>query len=349
MTLLLLIFACGPDRSAQLAALRPTETEPPDHAASSVEADPGEGPVDDTAAPPRPHQRTDSGVAVFADSRATAATADTGGSLRSPGFDGTCWWEPIHPDASLVDLQPVSQATRRDTAFEAFRRRWPAGHALLEEMAHDPYIDVFLDGSSWGAFADSLLIVAHEETHGWDYEQALYPSHFGYFFLATYQPGGPWFDDLPRSAIRPVVDDYATGLYADLYLTGTQGTYGFTELLDETTCYVNDLGAAVAFADELPWTLSARDGALTFLYYTAVYLDHAAAERPDLYAAWQADPGIQAAVRDLWLRTHFFVEVADDDPRLGVNDHLIFPLMYAEQPALEAFLDLELDASSCLP
>ena len=58
------------------------------------------------------------------------------------------------------------------------------------------------------------------------------------------------------------VQGNATSLYDGVYLTGTQGTYGFTELLDETNCYVNGLGAAVAGWDALPWTISAKDGPL---------------------------------------------------------------------------------------
>mgnify|MGYP000214899925 CR=1 FL=1 len=350
MISLLLLVACGPTYTLVDPGRGGLDDTPDDDDDVVEVGDDDDAPDRSTSTDPgdepRPHGPVDSGGSD------TGTVLDTGtppAQPPEPGFDGRCWWEPIHPDVSLADLQPVSHGNRRDVAFEAFRRRWPAGHALLVDMAHDPYIDVFLDGSSWGAFSDSLLIVAHEETHGWDYEHALYPNHFGFFFLADYQPGGPWFDTLPRSVIRPLIDDQATGLYADLYLTGTQGTYGFTELLDETTCYVNDLGAAVAFADGLPWTLSARDGALSFLYYTAVYLDYAEHNAPALYASWQADPEIVATVRDLWLRTHFFVEVAGGDPRLGVYDQQIFPLMYAEQPALEAFLGLSLDDSSCLP
>lgn len=334
MLLWTLLLACGPDRSAQLLA-RDAPTESPDRPLPATEA-----PSTSATERPRPdHEPTpvDTGL------------SDTGLASTDPSTTAACWWEPITPDADLSDLQPVAPHTARATAYEAMRRRWPAGHDLLVDMSHDPYIDVFLDGSSWGAFSDSLLIVAHEETHGWDYEHALYPQRFDFFFTGSYAPGGPWYDDLPRSVIRPLVDDDATALYADLYLTGTQGTYGFTELLDETACYVNDLGAAVAFADGLPWQLSARDGAVTFLYYLAVYLDYAAQHEPALYARWQSDPGIHATVRDLWLRTHFFLDYADADPGLGVYDHQIKPLLYAEQPVLEAFLGYGLDASPCLP
>jgi len=330
MLALTLLLACGPDRSAQLAALQ-DETVPTDE----------RDPVEDSTETTTPS--TDAETTSPSTSSSTTSTSTT--DPEEPW----CWSEAIDPTAPIDDLQPVSHANERDVAFEVLRRRWPAGHDLLRDMEHDPYIDEFLDGSGWGVFLDSLLTTVHEETHGWDYEHAIYPSQFGYFMTADTQPFTPWDDSLPRSVIRPLIDDDATWLYADLYLTGTQGTYGFTELLDEANCYVNTLGAAVAVADGLPWGTSARDGAMTFVYYVGVYLDHAAENRPSTYAAWQADPEVGEVVRTLWIRTHFFLDMADQDPGLGVDDARIRPLMAAQQPVYEAFLGHSLEDGPCLP
>jgi hypothetical protein len=336
MSMLLLLFACGPDRSAQYAAaLQP---------APSDDRDEVRGDDDDVTSPLEDDDDDDSSTKNGVDGDSTSGDDTT---TTDPAE--YCWFEAIDPTANIHDLQPVTNNNVRDRAYEVFRRRWPAGYDLLDDMQHDPYIDVFLESGSWGSFLDSLLTTSHEETHGWDYEHALYPSTFGYFMTGDVQLFTSWEDTIPRSVIRPLIDDDATWLYADLYLTGTQGTYGFTELLDETNCYINTLGAAVAVADGLPWGTSARDGAVTFLYYTGVYLDYVEQHQPNTYNRWKNDPDMQETVRSMWLRTHFFLDLADLDPGLGIEDHRIKPLMYAQQGVFEDFLGHRLDASPCLP
>jgi hypothetical protein len=234
---------------------------------------------------------------------------------------------------------------------QVLERRFPACADLLVEMANDPYIDIFLDSSSWEGAMDSLGTICHEETHGYDYEHAINPSYFSYW-------NGPiihqtdWIDALPRSVVWSEVEGTSTNLYRDLYLTGTQGTYGFTELLDETTCYVNGLGGNLAGAENgFQWGISARDGAVAFLYYIELYLRVLEQDAPATYTQLQNDPEVTDLLRDLWLRTHFLLQQADQDPRLGIHDAEIRVLLYRpdNQGELEDFLGYPLAQSNCLP
>ena len=120
------------------------------------------------------------------------------------------------------------------------------------------------------------------------------------------------------------------------------------ELLDETTCYVNSLGALTAVGDQMPWGTSAVDGPTAFLTFIALYLEEAREEQPAVYDTLR-QPAFQDRVRDLWLRTHFFRQWADDNPKLSVEGDRIKEQLYAQQPVLESYLGAELAASHCMP
>jgi hypothetical protein len=269
----------------------------------------------------------------------TSEPEDTG----SPS-DPDCWNEHFKPNADISDLKSgFSGGNARSTMNTLFERRWKAGAELIDAQSHDPYIDVFLETGSWGNFIDSLGTVVHETTHGWDYENSLGGAngYFRWFFMGSLKHKGPWYDGFARSNIRDRVQGSATSLYY-LYLEGQQGTYGWVELLDEATCYVNSLGALAAVGQEMPWGTSAVDGAVSFLYYIALYIEEADQEQPGVYNKL-ARPQYQDLVRDLWLRTHFFLLEADTEPKLSVYGDDIKPLMYGKESVIEGFLGYGLD------
>lgn len=271
---------------------------------------------------------------------------DTGEPPRDTGEPPapSCWDEHFEPRANLGDLKSgFSGGNARATMTEVFKRRWRAGADLLDAQSHDPYIDVFLETGSWGAFIDSLGTVVHETVHGWDYENSLGGSGgtFRYWFHRDLKPKAPWVDGFPRSSIKDRVQGDATSLYY-LYLTGQQGSYGWVELLDEANCYVNGLGALAAVGDQMPWGTSAVDGAVAFLYYIALYIEEAQQEQPSVYGQIHVQ-AFQHIVRDLWLRTHFFLLEADQNPKLSVEGDRIKELLYPKEALIEDFIGAQLD------
>jgi len=148
-----------------------------------------------------------------------------------------------------------------------------------------------------------------------------------------------------------MVENDSTDLYADLYLVGEQGTYGFTELLDEMNAYINGLAGLTFVGEYEPYGISGRDGAVAFLYYLELYLHRARTAYPDLYADLKANPELVEMVKIQWLRTHFFLIYADAIPAIGLYDGEIRELLYEEvnMHEIELFIDHEVEASNCLP
>lgn len=340
--LLLLATACGDTIVYQL---------PPDHDAGP----PPTGTKLD-AGVPRPH---DAGTLVRDGGSLTAhdaGTADAG--FRDAGFrDGgvptpaECYTEPFDPTIDLSDLRGTYRSDALGAIMAALERRYPAGRDLLWEERDDPYTGSFIDRSSFGSTMESSMTEVHEATHGWDYSHSLFYQHFDYYLRGDLKHSVSFdVDGFPRSEIHGMLEDNSTSLYSGLYLTGEQGTRGFLELLDETNCYINGLGAIAAIADEVPYGISGRDGAVAFLYYVQLYLRRARTQYPALYQTMRNDAALKDHIQTQWLRTHFFLLHADLEPHVGIRDDEIRANLYAPHNVaeIEMLIGRCVDDTNCL-
>jgi hypothetical protein len=280
--------------------------------------------------------------------------SDDGGDDGPPSAEcpANCYCEPFDAAADVSDLeQSFAGGNWAEVMIGVLDRRYPAAADLLVEMEDDPYFGAFTDASSFTTLMDSVMTEVHEGTHGWDYEHALGQPYFGYWLRAdlVYEP--PKIDGFPRSEIYAMLVDDSTSLYAQTYLTGEQGTYGFYELLDEMNAYINGMGAIAAVGEHIPWGVSGRDGAVAFLYYLELYLRRARTTYPELYAELQGEAEYVELVQTQWLRTHFLLEQADAFPQLGIQDQEIRAHLHAadNQAEIEMFIGRPVQASSCLP
>jgi hypothetical protein len=283
---------------------------------------------------------------------------DDGGSEGDGGGDGgadcpeNCYCEPIDPEADVSDLeQNYNAGAWAQTMSDVLDRRWPAGAALVADLQSEPYFGSFTDTSSFGGLMDGFMTEIHEGTHGWDYGHAGIDT-FAYFLRGDLQFDVAKIHGFDRSEIYGLLTDDSTSLYSDLYLTGTQGTYGIYELLDEMNCYINGMAAIGVVGEYIPYGISGRDGAVAFLYYLELYLKRARTTYPDLYEELKSDPEYVDLVRTQWLRTHFLlIYAADLHDHLGIADDAIEVSLYApeNQSEIEMFIDHAVDATNCLP
>ena len=277
--------------------------------------------------------------------------SDPGGQCGNggPPSDPKCYWEDVCPDASLDDLeQAYTPSGWYAASVEMTDRRYDSASCLIEMYSND--VGNFADASSFGTLAESLMTMVHEETHGYDYEHALWGSTFAYYLRCDLALEIPWIDGFPRSEILPHVVGEGTGLYDGTYLTGQQGTYGFVELLDEWNAYLNGMAAIGLVGDKVAaFGISGTDGALAFAYYLELYLRVARTEYPAVYSEITGNPAVVELLRMQWNRMHFFLGFAQKFDKLSIMADEIAVELYdpANLAELEMVLGSPIVAGNC--
>lgn len=299
------------------------------------------------------------GDAIGADAGA-GVDARPGAPDAAPGAadagtpQAVCYSEPVSPEADIADVVAVyGGGNWKDELIEAMDRRHPATGYLLEQQRDDSYFDQFSDSSSWSGMVGWLDTLSHEETHLFN---AYHAQDIGAVHTIYMRPDlifelpadvgfarGEIYDDLDAVAVD--------GIYAGTYLTGSQGQRGFHALLDELSCYLNELAAVGSVGEYYPGAgVSLRDGSVAFLYFLQVYLQVARTEQPAIYEQLRGTPVYVEAVTTLWLRTHYFLAIADEFPSLGVSDAAYRSLIHRPEglAEIEMFIGHPVGDSPCL-
>lgn len=297
--------------------------------------------------------KADAGGDPSVDAGAHTADARTGGFVDA-ATQPSCYDEPVSPGADITDvIATYGGADYKDELIEAMNRRHPATGYLLDAQRDDSYFGQFSDSSSWTGMVGWLDTLSHEETHLFNAYNAQAHNEVHSLFhrsdLILYLPADPGF---ARGEIYDdISDDARAGIYAPTYLTGSQGDRGFNELLDEHTCYLNELAAVGSVAEYFQGGVSLRDGSAAFLYFIEVYLRVARTDFPQAYDQLKASPVYRQAVEVAWLRTHFFLELTDGYPNLGIDDDMYLTLAHepSNMAEISMFIGKPVDASACLP
>jgi len=276
-----------------------------------------------------------------------------GGTATDAATVETCYSEPVFPQADIADvIAAYGGANFKDELIEAMGRRHPASGYLLNAQRNDSYFNQFSDSSSWTGMVGWLDTLSHEETHLFNAYHAQAQGQVHSLFhredLIIYLPTdtsfgrGEIYDDISQSA--------RDGIYAPTYLTGSQGERGFQALLDEHNCYLNEVAAVGSVGEYFNGGVSLRDGSAAFLYFIAVYLRVARTEQPTIYNQLKSSEPYRRAVETAWLRTHFFLDIANAFPNLGINDDMYLALAHeqANMDEIGMFIGKTVQASACL-
>ncbi len=106
---------------------------------------------------------------------------------------------------------------------------------------------------------------------------------------------------------------------------------GFSSVLEETTQYINSLATDWALLDQLRFSISARDGILTFLWYIERYLHMARNQFPSVYERLSSDPCWRQAILTVWGRAWFYLDLTADIQQLGIDDDTIERLVLSPE------------------
>ena len=281
-----------------------------------------------------------------------------GGGGVGGGNGNGCYYEPF-TNANISNIENSYVGSQwLQKMLATLDARYPNGHYLMDQMKSDPWLTgtfpSYFELGSWDGMIDAIDTACHEETHGYDYDQALsLPNKHLYYMGSDNQVQVPKLGFFPRNAILSLVQQggSVTTNYDNTYLTGTQGSYDFISMGDELTAYINGLACVTTVQDYVTSTVSYRDGAASHLYYLQLYMRVARTEHASLYNQWKADPDWQHFVRYSWARGHFWTAQAAGNPHLGINDAAIWARINQQQnlDEIELFTGDSPDEVACNP
>ena len=279
------------------------------------------------------------------------AGTDAGPPPDPPGMD--CYWEPVDEDADISDLvASYGGANWKDELIEVFDRRHPATGWLLDAQRDDSYFGTFSDSSNWTRMVEWIDTLSHEETHLFNAYEAIRRGTRQTIYLRsdlTFDLDAS-LEGFARSEIMPMIAIDA--IYTDTYFTGSQGSRGFIALMDETSCYLNEMAALAVVGEDYPgFGVSSRDGIFAFLYYVELYLRRAREAHPEFYATLRASPVARELVQTMWQRAYFFLPISQRFSSLGISDaeYRAATMQPANLAEMRMFLGVDVGDSPCVP
>ncbi|WP_193441240.1 hypothetical protein [Actinosynnema sp. ALI-1.44] len=243
-------------------------------------------------------------------------TAATAAASPAPSAAAPyCYEEPSQPTADVSDLKArFTSSNWMQTLQAVYQRRWPSGQALAIAQAKDPYWNQFVQKSSFEAFAESMMVAIHEETHMWDLDPARtrWNVHTAAWINASRQDTVvPLYDGFPRKEILPLIKDRLSDSMDGIYLRDrTQGEYHLQGVTAELNAGLTGLPAVTVLQEYIKGVgaSNSRDIAATNLRYLLLYLRVAKDKHPDYWAKIRNAPKLRELVLTQFLRTAYWLE-----------------------------------------
>ena len=242
------------------------------------------------------------------------------------------WWgaydEPVTDFASLDALRAAYRpATWYPTLLDLLALRYANGRHVVVSLKDSQQNAATWVGGNPASFDDLLGrvgVTVHEMDHqlGWQEGiQATSLQSYAYVLREDLTLLVPRVDTFPRAEIVPYLVGPLNNMYKPIYLEGQSGQQGFLTVLDEFNAYTHSLFVGYGLHDQTPpgRRQSDRDGLVTFMMYTEFYLRHARTTHPSDYALLRSKPEIRQAVKTLWARANFILDLSEDIPSLSLD------------------------------
>lgn len=240
-----------------------------------------------------------------------------------PGYS-----EPLTDFPPLDDLRSGYRSDRwYPTLLEVLRRRYRHGHYVvtkLDDSENQARIWVGGRNDSFDRLLDAVNVTVHEMNHQLDWQEGIIATRLqsqAYVVREDLTLLVPVVSTYPRKEITVYLVGPLSNQYRAVYLEGQGGEQDFQNLVDELNAYTQSLFVDYGLHDQFPprQRRSSRDGLVTMMLYTQLYLRHGRELHPADYAALQAKPEMRAAIRLLWDRALFILEVTEAIDALSID------------------------------
>lgn len=246
---------------------------------------------------------------------AVATPLASGEATYAVAAEPFCYDETVNAQADIRDLRARFNSSNWMQILQGmYQRRWPSGEKLAIAQARDKYWDQFVDKRNFEAFAESMMVAIHEETHMWDLDgsRTRWDVHTASWINATRQDTVvPLHGGFPRKEILPLIKDTLSEDMDNIYLRDRQqGDYRLQGVLAELNAGLMGLPAATVVQEYIKGigASNARDIAATNLRYLLLYLRVAKDKHPSYWAQIKNEPKLRHLVLTQFLRTAYWLE-----------------------------------------
>lgn len=239
-----------------------------------------------------------------------------------PGYS-----EPLTDFPPLEDLRAGYRSDRwYPTLLEVLHRRYRHGRYVvtkLDDSENKAWRWVEGRTASFDELLDAVNLTVHEMNHQLDWQEGVVATRLqshAYVVREDLTLLVPLVETYPRKEIAVYLVGPLSNHYRSVYLE-LSGDKDFQSLVDELNAYTQSLFVDYGLHDQFPprQRRSARDGLVTMMLYTQLYLRHGREHHPADYAALQAKPEMRAAIRLLWDRAMFILEVTEAIDALSID------------------------------
>ena len=288
------------------------------------------------------------GDAAAGDAVPADVAAATGSTAPAGGYGGVSCVAPYTEELTPPgDLKPIKAAYTAagavNAAAEVLALRYAHGRYIVAHPKVNGDLAPWLETGTWKDFVQSLSTGVHEVNHQLGFALSDFTT-YAYVVREDAQFDVPMVGTYDRSAIAEYLnaDDQARSQYFATYFTGQMGAQGFETLLDELNAYIHTTFTDLGVIDQMPkgLSISSRDGVVSFLYFTELYLRHGREKEKATWEKMRATPQLVALIRLLWARANFILEKTAANPQLGLDDAYWLALALAPENVAElnAFL-----------
>ncbi len=256
---------------------------------------------------------------------APTGTGTGGTTITGPGGGS---WSEADWCGDMADLSAIeaahSSGTLRQTLVDLSDARYPPAVGFIDAQDDSQLQRWFFSGTATlDDVLDGYEVAVHEGSHIWGFEYFGFDTYSYRIVDDSHIIDTKRLDNFDRSEILDRHPYPSTDFYADTYLTGASGAQGFNTVLDEFNAYAHSLVSRYCTRDSIQGSTSARDGLLTFMLYTELYLKIAREDHPADYAAILADADQVQVVLDVWDRAEYWLEITKNESSLGIDDAMI--------------------------
>ncbi len=256
--------------------------------------------------------------------------------------------DTVFPEVAIDDIEEeYVPRDWREAALGVLDRRFPDGAFIARELRDPGDFDRwFRQTQTFDGMLDDLNTGVHEGAHILGFQNGGMGGSYSFTLGEDDEIVVPRIQLFFRSEVFERLPAVArNGFYADLYLQQI-GQQGIETLLDEFNAYTYSLLVDVALADQFSASSSrsSRDGLVTFMLFTEVYLHLARTEHPDDYDRLINTRGFGDLVLTLFDRAWCVYELSGDDPKLEIDaadilPHVLDPQWLGEVDRLRAALN----------